>query len=130
MLNISGSQYSQDPLLRQLSQHSSDNFDLEPPVGRTDPLLRQLNKNENIKVQNIQPPPQRLTNIFEAMGGANRVSFPGETVQVCKILFFNSRIFTLNEMFKHKRNKFHVHQCQAQIEIIRLGDFKLHLKFP
>ena len=84
MLNISGSQYSQDPLLRQLSQHSSDNFDLEPPAGRTDPLLRQLNKNENIKVQNLQPPPQRLTNIFEAMGGAKRVSFPGATVKVCE----------------------------------------------
>ena len=70
--------------MRQLSQHSSDNFDLEPPAGRTDPLLRQLNKNENIKVQNLQPPPQRLTNIFEAMGGAKRVSFPGATVKVCE----------------------------------------------
>ena len=73
--------------MRQLSQHSSDNFDLEPPAGRTDPLLRQLNKNENIKVQNLQPPPQRLTNIFEAMGGAKRVSFPGATVKVCELIF-------------------------------------------
>ena len=75
MLNISGWQYRQDPLLRQLSQHSSDNFDLQPPAGRTDPLLRQFNKNDNIKVQNLQPPPQRLTNIFEAMG-AKSVTFP------------------------------------------------------
>ena len=88
MLNISGWQYRQDPLLRQLSQHSSDNFDLEPPAGRTDPLLRQFNKNENIKVQNLQPPPQRLTNIFEAMG-AKSVSFPKPTVKVSKDISFS-----------------------------------------
>ena len=88
MLNISGWQYRQDPLLRQLSQHSSDNFDLQPPAGRTDPLLRQFNKNENIKVQNLQPPPQRLTNIFEAMG-AKSVSFPKPTVKVSKDISFS-----------------------------------------
>ena len=88
MLNISGWQYRQDPLLRQLSQHSSDNFDLEPPAGRTDPLLRQFNKNENIKVQNLQPPPQRLTNIFEAMG-AKSVTFPKPNVKVSKDISFS-----------------------------------------
>ena len=88
MLNISGWQYRQDPLLRQLSQHSSDNFDLQPPAGRTDPLLRQFNKNENIKVQNLQPPPQRLTNIFEAMG-AKSVSFPKPIVKVSKDISFS-----------------------------------------
>ena len=88
MLNISGWQYRQDPLLRQLSQHSSDNFDLQPPAGRTDPLLRQFNKNENIKVQNLQPPPQRLTNIFEAMG-AKSVSFPKPNVKVSKDISFS-----------------------------------------
>ena len=77
------SQYGQDPLLRQLSKHSSDNFDLAAPGGRADPLLRQLNKNGNIRVQNLQPP-QRLTNIFEAMGvNAKSVSFPDDNVKVC-----------------------------------------------
>ena len=88
MLYISGWQYRQDPLLRQLSQHSSDNFDLQPPAGRTDPLLRQFNKNENIKVQNLQPQPQRLTNIFEAMG-AKSVSFPKPNVKVSKDISFS-----------------------------------------
>ena len=90
MLNISGWQYRQDPLLRQLSQHSSDNFDLQPPPARTDPLLRQFNKNENIKVQNLQPPPQRLTNIFEAMG-AKSVSFPKPNVKVSKDISFSEK---------------------------------------
>ena len=64
-------QYGQDPLLRQLSKQTGENFDLSPPSGRGDPLLRQLVRNGDYKVVNLEPP-RPLTNTFDTLREAAR----------------------------------------------------------
>ena len=64
-------QYGQDPLLRQLSEQTRENYDLPPPASRGDPLLRQLVRNGDYKVVNLEPP-RPLTNTFDTLRGAVR----------------------------------------------------------
>ena len=59
-------QYGQDPLLRQLSEQTRENYDLPPPASRGDPLLRQLVRNGDYKVVNLEPP-RPLTNTFQTL---------------------------------------------------------------
>ena len=64
-------QYGQDPLLRQLSEQTRENYDLPPPASRGDPLLRQLVRNGDYKVVNLEPP-RPLTNTFDTLRKAVR----------------------------------------------------------
>ena len=74
--------------MRQLNKHEKDNFKLSAPATRGDPLLKQLEGNQNFQILNLKPPasPEKLRNIFESFDNENKikqatVKFPSEKMQ-------------------------------------------------